>query len=80
MIDATTERQSLAHAHVHAHDPASRASSGASADGRPIAAADAAQVRPGRRMSLLDASAGARLSAIFPIVALLWAGVYWALH
>jgi hypothetical protein len=33
-----------------------------------------------RRFSLLRLSAGERLSGAAAVVALLWAGVYWALH
>jgi hypothetical protein len=76
MTDATTARRSHAHGHApgHAHDHA-----GGAARAHAVVSG-AAQVRPQRRTSLLDSSAGARLSGIFPIVALLWAGVYWALH
>ncbi len=35
---------------------------------------------PARRLSLLEASAGARMSGALLVVGLLWAGVYWALH
>ncbi len=43
-------------------------------------ARDAAPVWPRSPTSLLETSAAARLAGILPVLALLWAGVYWALH
>lgn len=71
MTDATT------HGHRHAHDNAS----GDSRDGAEhgLLRQGASRALPARA-SLLEASSGARLVGASFAAALLWAGVYWALH
>ncbi|RTL86602.1 MAG: hypothetical protein EKK29_08950 [Hyphomicrobiales bacterium] len=71
MTDATT------HGHSHAHDSASGESLGAAEHDRLRQAASRALPA---RASLLEASSGARLMGASVAAALLWAGVYWALH
>jgi hypothetical protein len=69
MIDATTR------GHRHAHDHA-----GGEALTRPAHAHLRQSGRRQDRLSPLEASAGARLAGVSFVIALLWAGVYWALH
>lgn len=69
MTDATTQGPR------HAHDHAGGESLGAT----PLAQSREASASSGGG-SLLEASAGARLAGVSLLVALLWAGVYWAFH
>ncbi len=76
MTDATT------HGHRHAHDHASGEELGVAAHvhSRRAGLGRAHTHAAPARASLLEASAGARLAGVSLVVALLWAGVYWALH
>ncbi|MGJ0506709.1 MAG: hypothetical protein ACR652_06130 [Methylocystis sp.] len=70
MTNATTHTHRRAHAH------------GGADSGHPQAHGHVQghiHVRP-RPASLLEASAGARLGMVALLVALLWGGVWWALH
>jgi hypothetical protein len=79
MTDATTERRSHAEDHARDHADGQVHASAASARGGSMANG-AAPVRARPRTSPLETSAAERLAGILPVVALLWAGVYWALH
>lgn len=65
MTDVTTPR----HSHDHAQTAANSTPSHAYERGRAAA-----------RASLLETSAAQRLAVVCILCAVLWAGVYWALH
>jgi hypothetical protein len=75
MTDATTHGHSHSRSHVHEHEHAHAHGPLSPAEAGPVPA-----LPESGRFSLIEASAGGRLSFVLPALAALWAGVYWALH